>query len=248
MYEVMGAIAGAGMPVVYKGAMITKLILRENHYDEVSRETQDIDFNWTSPNLPSTEQLKEMLNRALAGFGMTAAMKREYGEEKSAGFRIFDAKGFKKLSIDIEMRAVTYSRTYQYENVTFSGVTPISVIGDKINAISSDKLCRRTKDLVDIYALAHCVKIQKSELHKYWMKENRPIGTFKTFMNRREDVEHAYNKLRRVIGKPGFRELYEYLNAFLAPFIEPTPSSEFWDNKKSAWVFDESLNHNPDDK
>jgi hypothetical protein len=34
MYDVMGAIANGNVPVVYKGAMITKLILQENHFDD----------------------------------------------------------------------------------------------------------------------------------------------------------------------------------------------------------------------
>ena len=46
MYDVMGAIANSNVPVIYKGAMVTKLILREHDFDDFVRETQDIDASW----------------------------------------------------------------------------------------------------------------------------------------------------------------------------------------------------------
>ncbi|MDR2300945.1 MAG: nucleotidyl transferase AbiEii/AbiGii toxin family protein [Deltaproteobacteria bacterium] len=248
MYEVMGAIVSVGVPIVYKGAMITKLILQENHFDDFTRETRDIDLNWVDAKPPSMERLKETLNRALAGFGLTAVIKREYGENQAGGFRIFDANGHKKLMIDVNMGPVVDSRIYQFGNVTFRGVTPNSVISDKINAVSSDKICRRAKDLVDLYALAHCAIIKRSELCEIWKKENLSIGTFEVFTKRREDVEHAFEKLNRIDAKPSFEEAYGYLTAFLAPFMEPTLKGEVWDSKKRAWALDESPNNNREEK
>ena len=48
----MGAIADGNVPVIYKGAMITKLILQENDFDDFLRETQDIDASWAGANPP----------------------------------------------------------------------------------------------------------------------------------------------------------------------------------------------------
>lgn len=139
MYDVMGAIAGGDVPVVYKGAMITKLILQENEFDDFVRETQDIDASWAGGNPPPMEQLTAMLNRALSELGLTAEVKREYAEKMSAGFKILDKYGDAKMSIDIDMRAAVDSRAYRYGNVTFRGVTPDNVIADKISVVSSDK-------------------------------------------------------------------------------------------------------------
>jgi hypothetical protein len=236
MYNIMGAIAEGNAPVIYKGAMITKLILQENHFDNFERETQDIDANWAEANPPSMEQLTAMLNRSLSRFGLHAVVKRKYGEKMSAGFKIVDAAGDVKLSIDIDMRSAVDSRMYQFSNVTFRGVTLNSVIGDKISVVSSDKVCRRAKDLIDLYALAHCVTIQRSEMYRLWINENRTVGTFNAFTKRRDDLELAYEKLRRITAKPNFEELYEYLYTFLTPFIEPTLKAEVWDSKKGAWT------------
>ena len=42
MYDVMGEIAIGSVPIIYKGAMITKLILRENDFEGFARETQTL--------------------------------------------------------------------------------------------------------------------------------------------------------------------------------------------------------------
>ena len=72
MYDVMGAIANSNVPVVYKGALITKLILQENQFDDFARETLDIDASWVGTTPPPMEQLTAMLNSALHGLGLNA--------------------------------------------------------------------------------------------------------------------------------------------------------------------------------
>ena len=158
MYDVMGTIANSDVPVVYKGALITKLILQENQFDSFVRETQDIDASWVGDAPPPMEKLTEMLNRALCGLGLNAVAIREHGEKMSACYDIFDTTNDElAMNIDIDMRAAIDSRTYQFGSVTFRGVTPDNVLADKISVIASDRVFRRSKDLVDVYALAHCV-------------------------------------------------------------------------------------------
>jgi hypothetical protein len=236
MYDVMGAIANDNVPVIYKGAMVTKLILRENHFDAFTRETQDIDASWAGVNSPTMERLTAMLNHALSSLGLTAVVKREYGEKISAGFKIVDTIGDIKLSIDIDMRAAADSRTYQYESITFQGVTPDNVISDKISVVSSDKIFRRVKDLIDLYALAHCVSVRTDEIRGIWEREKRIIGTFDAFLNRQDDLKHSYKKLRRIEAKPDFKTVYNYLSHFLSPFIDDKATTLVWDNGKNQWI------------
>jgi len=235
MYDVMGAIANSNVPVVYKGAMVTKLILREHYFDDFVRETQDIDASWAGADPPPMEQLTEMLNRALSGLGLTATVKREYGDKISAGFKIFDAVGDEKLSIDIDMRAAIDSRIYHFGNVTFHGVTPDSVLADKISVVASDRVFRRAKDLIDIYALAHCITIKTTDIRDIWERESRIVGNFDAFTTRQNELRHSYVKLRRINVKPEFDALYTYLTNFLTPFIEEKADMLMWDSKKSDW-------------
>ena len=46
MYQILGRISEANIPLVFKGALITKLILTENGFTTLERQTKDIDANW----------------------------------------------------------------------------------------------------------------------------------------------------------------------------------------------------------
>jgi hypothetical protein len=65
MYDVMGAIAYGRVPVIFRGAMITKLILQENDFDDFTRETQDIDASWAGTAHPPMEQLTDIYRNSL---------------------------------------------------------------------------------------------------------------------------------------------------------------------------------------
>jgi hypothetical protein len=236
MYDVMGAIANGNVPVVYKGAMITKLILQESRFDDFVRETRDIDASWAGSKPPSTEQLTAMLNHALSGLKLNAVATREHGENMSACYDISDTASDELcMTIDIDMRAPADIRTYRYGNTTFRGVTPDNVIADKISVVSSDKVFRRAKDLIDLYALSHCVTVKTADIRAIWERENRVVGTFDAFGNRRSDLRHAYGKLRRVDAKPDFDEIYGYLTGFLTPFADAKNAALVWDNISGGW-------------
>jgi hypothetical protein len=235
MYDVMGAITNGNVPVIYKGAMVTKLILMEHGFTDFTRETQDIDASWAEDSPPSMERLTSMLNDALSGLDLTAVVKREYGEKMSAGYKILDVAGGVKFSIDIDMRAVVDSRTYQFGNVTFQGVTPDNVIADKISVIASDRVFRRSKDLIDVYALSHCVTVKTDNIRGIWKRESRAIGTFDSIINRQNELRYSYEKLRRINAKPEFDKIYGYLLKFLRPFAEKDTAPKAWNSSNLAW-------------
>ncbi|MDR1703758.1 MAG: nucleotidyl transferase AbiEii/AbiGii toxin family protein [Clostridiales bacterium] len=235
MYDVIGAISNGNIPVIFKGAMVTKLILQENHFCEFIRETRDIDASWVG-NTPPMEQITVMLNQALSLLDLYAVATREHGEKMSACYDILGATNNELyMTIDIDMRQSTDIRTYQYGSVTFRGVTPNSVISDKISAVSSDKVFRRAKDLLDLYALAHCVTVKTTDIRIIWERESRVIGTFDAFLHRKSDLKHSYEKLRRVDMKPKFDAVYNYLLLFLMPFIKAGRADLTWDKEKSEW-------------
>ena len=119
--------------------------------------------------------------------------------------------------------------------MTFQGVTPDNVIADKISVVASDKVFRRSKDLIDLYALAHCVTVKLVDIRGIWERENRIVGNFNAFTNRQDELRHSYEKLRRVDTKPEYDTLYSYLTSFLAPFIEANLDTLVWDNTESGW-------------
>jgi hypothetical protein len=181
------------------------------------------------------ERLTSMLNNALSELGLTAVVKRDYGEKMSAGYRIIDTDGNVMLSIDIDMRAAVDSMTYQFGNVTFQGVTPENVLADKISVIASDRVFRRAKDLLDVYALSHCISVKTAGIRGIWKREDRAIGTFDAFYNRQDELRHSYDRLRRIDAKPEFDKLYSCLLKFLKPFAEKDTVPKIWNSKNLAW-------------
>jgi hypothetical protein len=236
MYRIMGAITDSGVPLVYKGAMVTKLVLLEHKFSAFSRETQDIDASWADNRLPTMETLTAALNKALTPLAMRAIVKREYGEKKSAGFNVvYENSGELAVSVDIDMRAEKGSQIYRYDDITFRGATVDHILSDKIYVLSTEKAYRRVKDAIDVYALSHCVKVQARSIRDIWQEYGRTPGAFEAVTARRADLEHAYLKLQRVEPKPDFSAVFNRLRLFLAPFVDMSTKNLIWDNNKQSW-------------
>ncbi|MDR1871648.1 MAG: hypothetical protein LBS60_06930 [Deltaproteobacteria bacterium] len=182
-------------------------------------------------------QLIAKLNYALESLSLEVEVKRVFGENKSAGFKIIDRHSkVVKTSIDINLNSDPSSRMYQIGNVMFNGVMPDSVVSDKICAISSNLVFRRAKDLLDLYALAHCVKINTTDILQKLTQKNLVIDSFNEFITRQKDLKHAYDKLVRIDFKPDFSTVYSYLSIFLTPFIEKNLTTLIWNSHKMCWT------------
>ena len=237
MYKLLGTISAADTPIVFKGALIKNLILAEHGYNEIYRETTDIDCNWIGTP-PPMNILVDTVNQSLGDLQNKyyAAAKREYGEKKSAGINIIEKNADTLITeIDISMKPVTGSKIYYYGEMSIKGVLANEILADKITVLSSNYIFRRTKDIIDVYALAHCVEIQTREIFDIYDKTKRELQAFDAFLNRMPELEHAYNKLTGVEGKPDFEIIYSYLNKFLIPFMQKNYGSKIWDSKKELW-------------
>ena len=45
LYRIVAALSLSNVPIVFKGALVTNLVLAEHEYEDVSRGTKDIDAN-----------------------------------------------------------------------------------------------------------------------------------------------------------------------------------------------------------
>lgn len=155
MYDVMKAIYDSGIPVNFKGSMVLKACLMEAGYPEETRHTVDIDVNWYTDTPPTAEQMVESLQKALdkSGINLKVGIYRMYGEGRSAGFELADSESGEVLfTMDVDVnRPVPPTKIYEVAGVRFCGVAPVQMISDKVAAISTDKVFRRIKDVVDLY-------------------------------------------------------------------------------------------------
>ena len=237
MYEVLEIISKSNAPIVFKGALITKLILAEHGYTTIDRITRDIDANWVDTP-PSMHVLVSAINQSLESLNgvLHAEAVREYGEKKSAGISIVNsATGNRIISMDITIKPVIGSRIYHYGEVGIRGVLANEILADEITVLSGRRVFRRSKDLIDVFALTHCVKVLTAEIFEIIKSKHLEPGDFTDFLTRRDDVEHAYTKLQGIDGKPLFEDVYTYLIEFIRPFAEKNNTPRIWNSGKQAW-------------
>jgi hypothetical protein len=95
----------------------------------------------------------ESIQHALEEFGIDLKVRlyRMYGEGRSAGFELADqTTGDVLFTMDIDVnRPAPQIQMYEIADVRFLGASPVQMTADKLSAISTDKVFRRIKDVVD---------------------------------------------------------------------------------------------------
>jgi len=137
--------------------------------------------------------------------------------------------------MDISIKPYIDSKMYYYGELGVKGVLPTEVLADKITVLSKQLVFRRAKDLIDVYALAHCVEIKTQKIYEVMTRKSAVIGEFSEIRNRRDELEHAYDKLKGIEGKPLFSDVYPYLIKFLRPFICSNRTPLIWNTEKQSW-------------
>lgn len=214
MYQVMKAIYDSGIPIDFKGSMVLKACLVEKGYINDTRHTVDIDANWYSDIMPTAEQMTESLQKALNthNISLDVSLYRMYDKGKSAGFELIErSTGEALFSMDIDVnRPEIPAKIYEIEGLKFRGVAPSQMLADKVSAISTDKIFRRIKDVVDLFYISKVFDFDKKEIIQAIENSDRALDTFDGFLHRTDDLKHAYEKFRFSgnIKKPQFDEVY----------------------------------------
>lgn len=237
MYDLLIRFSEIESPIIFKGALITKMILSENNYNDVERLTKDIDANWVGKS-PSMDILKEEIQKA-AGDKYTVEVMREYAVNRSAGFILRDIDTKEKImSIDMDIKPSVGERTYYYGNASIRGVMPNEVVADKLSTTSTDAIYKhRAKDLIDLYTLTHCIDVKVEDIYTVLNNKNKELNSFEPFFTHKPEIEHAYNKLKGIKNKPEFSVVYNYISKFIEPFvdIEKQRKQKHWNSEKSIW-------------
>ncbi len=227
LYRVMEELSEAGVPIVFKGAMVLNLAIQENNPSKVERLTRDIDGDWIGDG-PTMGQMKDTLETAVkkVDASLNVEIYREFGDKKSAGFKILNENGEKIASIDLSVRKNEFSQPYlSYVNdVSITGASLDKMLSDKLYAVSDKGVCRRVKDLVDIYVISFITECSVQRLNDIWERTGRKLGDFTEFREKMSEIAIAYEKMTGIKNKPDFFELYTRLSEFLYPFLYPERS------------------------
>jgi hypothetical protein len=136
LYKILAAISDTDAPLIFKGALITRLILEENGYRSADRPTNDIDANWIG-NPPTMDVLVSVINKSLESLGNTlhAEARRAYSDTTSAGIKIINRKtGEQFVTMDIEVKPIIGSKIYYHGEMSIRGALATAVLSDKICA------------------------------------------------------------------------------------------------------------------
>lgn len=225
MYGVMKALYDSGIPISFKGSMVLKACLMEAGFSDDTRHTVDIDANWYSDVAPSADQLVDSLQKALDQNDIPLDVKiyRMYGEGRSAGFELKDkTSGEIIFTMDLDVnRPEVPTRIYEVEGVRFRGVSPKQMMADKVFVISTNKVFRRIKDVVDMYYISQVFEFDEREVLQLLENSGRKLADFSGFINRIDDLRHSYEKFRFTgdVNKPSFEEVYDKVRLFIGSLI-----------------------------
>lgn len=212
LYTIANNLEKVNAPIAIKGGLLLHASLSE-HQSPINRKTMDIDANWINqpPNINDMQNILEQAVK-LSYPDYTVTTHRPYGTQQSAGFHVLDEKGRILTHIDIDVQKETHPKNYTFTDKSFQGVEIEQVLCDKITVASSPKLFRRTKDLLDIYAITQSVPYDESKLTELLTKQK--LGDFSILNTEKDKLEHGYNKLRDITNKPDFETVYQTTTEF----------------------------------
>lgn len=221
LYRVMEELVNAGVPIIFKGAMVLNLAIKDNNPSKVERVTRDIDGDWVG-ELPTMEEIQKALRNAVKKIDVSLDVQsiRTFGERKSAGFKIINEDEEKIASIDLSVRQNRFYKPYiSYVNgVSIKGASLSKMLSDKIYVISSGNVCRRTKDVLDIYVMSFIMDIDVDELYQIWKESGRELGNFETYKTKFSELKEAYDKMKGIKNKPDFIEVYSRVSDVIKQF------------------------------
>lgn len=209
LYLLMEELSRIGAPVVFKGALVLKIHLNENAKNSVKRITKDIDANWNGRG--DIVLIRNTLIKAVSNINSsyTVVVKRiPRSSKESAGFDIKDEKSVKITSIDLDLKDNPFYVNLTLDNQKIKCSSLSKIIADKFSAISTEKVYRRIKDILDIYLLSNLEDFSFEEVKEILIYDERDYGDFSTLLNNKEKIEHGYSRLKRVENKPEFEEVW----------------------------------------
>lgn len=242
MYRVIQSISSMGAPVVFKGALVLKLLqMQTGNKSGLIRETKDIDGDWVSGK-PSTEYLRQVVETAVkrAGYNdVRVETFREWGERRAAGFNFYDRNNTKLCSMDLSVKENIYNTVYcGINNCTFNGQIIQKTISDKVSVVTSRKVLRRIKDLIDIYILSFIYCGSYNDIIRVMKATDRSVGKADTFRYHTDEMKHAYSKYRNKASVLPFEDVYIRVLMFVDPFIrfsgEYASNDIYW-NEVTGW-------------
>lgn len=230
-----------GNDIVIKGAFSLILNVSEKYPAINDRMTMDIDFYLRQKFSDFLEDLKVSGISALGGESYNFTKLRT--PKKNSSGRITATQGDIEIILDVQIDDYSYPDTLESNGLQVAVTKPVSIVIDKLDAISKSKVVDRPKDLYDLYVVSLLYGFKFREIHDH--SDFKISGDFENFIEDWEKIAEAY-KVSDIIAKgirPDFDDLYIRVKEFASPFIvknELVTQDLEWNITDGVWVGVES--------
>lgn len=242
---------------VYKNSMMLKgcmaLYLHSDNKTNL-RQTRDLDFNffglsdWEdfckySPTLASKFSKLNFKYEITSRRGFA---KNPNGD--SIKFKATRGSTIVEFKIDMNIGNSDFSRlTNKLTSTSILVYNIYGILSDKLTVLSSKKLCRRIKDLIDVFYISSNFNpdfntIVKSIQIKYSAEIQKNLNPcFILDLNNYSDLEHAYNVYDMGdVAKEDFKAVYKRSLEFVSPIFEYLEDGKLsygsWCKESGLWL------------
>lgn len=236
--------------LILKGCLALKAQLKDKIEEEL-RDTRDIDFT-----VFTEETWEEFVKECCTLASENSNHKLKYTLEGRRGLLknpnsdslkisccnpIDDSILLFEIDMNIKLDESNYISVMKLNNFQFNIYNIFGILTDKLRVVTTQKACRRIKDVIDIFYLATTLDFKMEEVllgishkgNKFW--EDLNGVSYILDSNNLSDLEHAYNKYRiSNTTKPNFEEVYNIVCDFCLPIFSILISNI--DMQKTEWV------------
>lgn len=234
-----------------KGGLALLAALETRNKTHLARLTTDIDLDVQTRDIWEAfiVDMERLLNEN-SNLGITYKITFRRGFEKnpeSDSIRISAAKGKLVDSVSIDMNIKPKPNQDKYflpkMDIAISASSLEYMLSDKLVVLAERKICRRIKDLYDIYVISRLddfvLESIIKEFNKYRGLSYLPeSGLYFTNKDSVEEMSLAYEKFEGIINKPAFSELYASVSNFVLPIYASIYSGTYECEK---WLKDEQI-------
>ena len=219
MYSIMSELNNRGVPIIFKGAMVLKAMqMQYGNPSGLTRDTRDIDGDFMV-DIDTPKNAVEILRNEIQsvvndlGYPLIVKIARENGKFQSAGFEFWDTTlGDVSFTADINFKDTRTGYTpfsiFYYGNFRFCGQVIEKSIADKITVVSKRTVCRRIKDMIDLYIIFN---MWNGNLIDVVSTFNVDLGDFSFFKNNIAELKHAYSRYTNSASVLPFEVVYQYV-------------------------------------
>lgn len=233
-----------GSKFVVKGgtALIAKLI--ENRATAFYRQTSDIDLHCDAISVweDFCENILSILNDNEDGYLYTLLKRRcqrgSVQTSDSLSLCIKDGNTTHSFKIDMNVKSNRIITTVFSPVLEINTYDLLTMLSDKIVAVSSNYVFRRIKDLYDIMVISSLSDFQFNEIVEH-IQLKHPNAQLQDMLTKEHapEIQHAYEKYTSIRNKPDYTELVLSAYVFLEPFyVQERNEALYWSKEKAEWL------------